>query len=420
LSVMLCSTVASFLTGFLLGEDSIGGARFDFYVFHWPAIALFSSTSWSIAVADYGGSANNPLLYMIASLLPLQGDQKIYHAITFAVALLIWPLLSCAYYRRYFNYGIDWLWASFGASTILISPSFRSSAFWGTTDYLPFVFCAGTFLLLSRFQDSEADRARAIGLFTLLALAAASACAFYTRQLYAFLPIFAAWMVLTRTKTSPFLVLSVFVLTILPEMFLIYLWKGINPPVSQSQHAFHPAIINVLCVGANIGLLSTPLILGCIRQSLADVLPAWWGARSTVITVAGLLVFIIALRDTEWPELGGGLIVKAGLTMGALGPPFILTVSYFGLVAAFVFSMRSATNALLAGAFLIPFFLTRESYQHYLEPSLVVALFLFSDTQTARAAFNKQVLMCNFAFSVFILIIGIVYYDLFDHLSKIP
>src|SRR6516164_4470335 len=179
LSVMVFCAATSFLIGFLLGEDSIGGARFDFYLFHWPAIELFSSISWGTAVADYGGAANNPLLYAIASLLPLHGDQKIYHVITFLAALLTWPFLSWAYYRRYSNYEIHWLWALFGASAILLSPSFRSSAFWGNTDYLPLVFCAGASLLLSKFQDSEADEARTVSPFFLLALAATSACAFY-------------------------------------------------------------------------------------------------------------------------------------------------------------------------------------------------------------------------------------------------
>jgi hypothetical protein len=424
LSVMVFCAATSFLIGFLLGEDSIGGARFDFYLFHWPAIELFSSISWGTAVADYGGAANNPLLYAIASLLPLHGDEKIYHVITFLAALLTWPLLSWAYYRRYSNYEIDWLWALFGASTILISPSFRSSAFWGNTDYLPLIFCAGTSLLLLRFQDAEGNfegkKARTIGLFTLVALAATSASALYTRQLYAFVPIFAAWMVLRRTDTSPLLVLSVFFVAMLPEMFLVYLWKGINPPVSQSAHVFYPTMIHVLGVGANIGLLAIPLVLGCIRRSLADVLPEWWGARSTVIAFAGLLIFIMALRGTEWPELGGGIIVKAGLRMGAFGTPFILTVSYFGLVAAILLAMHSSTNALLVGSFLVPFFVVRESYQHYLEPSLAVALFLFADTKTAKTLFNKRVLTYNFLFSALILAIAILYYDLFNHLSKIP
>ena len=364
LSVMVFCAATSFLIGFLRGEDSIGGARFDFYLFHWPAIELFSSISWGTAVADYGGAANNPLLYAIVSLLPLHGDQKIYHVITFLAALLTWPFLSLAYYRRYSNYEIDWLWALFGASAILISPSFRSSAFWGNTDYLPLVFCAGTSLLLSRIQDaegnSEGKKARRIGLLTLVALAATSVCAFYTRQLYAFLPIFAVWMVLSRTDTSPVLVLIVFLVAMIPEMFFVYLWKGINPPVSQSENVFHPTMINVLGVGANIGLLAIPLVLGCTRRSFADVLPEWWGARSTVIAFAGLLVFIMALRSIEWPELGGGIIVKAGLRMGALGTPFILTVSYFGLVAAILLAMRSSTNALLVGSFLVPFFVVRE------------------------------------------------------------
>jgi hypothetical protein len=409
LFIMSLSSVASFCVGFLLGENSIGGAQFDFYEFHWPIIERFSTMPWSTAVADYP-SATNPLLYVIVSLLPLHGDQKLYHEITFVVGFLIWPLLSWAYYRRYCSYGIDWLWASFGASTILISPSFRSSAFWGTTDYLPFVFCAGTSLLLSRFQDSGAKEARALGPFRLVGLAIVSSCAFYTRQFYAFVPVYAAWMVLTRTKTSPFLVLGIFFLTMLPELFLVYLWKGINPPTFH--HQFHPGIINVLLLGVVIGSLSTPLIGGCIRQSLGDVLPEWWCARSTVIAVVGLLVFIMVLWATEWPKDGGGIVVKTGVRMGALGIPIILTVSYFGLVAAIVFSMHSATNALLAGAFLVPFFLAFPTYQHYLEPSLAVTIFLFADTQTARTVFNKRVLTFNFLFNGLILATGIGYYDI--------
>jgi hypothetical protein len=413
LSLLLFSIVASFVGGRLLGEDSTGWARFDLYRYHWPAIERFSTLSWSAAVKDYS-SATNPLFYMIVSLLPFHGNQDVYRVITFVSAFPIWLLLSWAYYRRYYNNGISWLWASFGASTILISPNFRSSAFWGITDCLPIFFCAVTSLLLSRFQDhSETDEVQAIGPFTLVALAAVSAGAFYTRQLYAFVPIFAAWVVLAKTRTSPFLVLSIFFLAALPEMFLVYLWKGINPPSNETEGGvfFHPTVINLWQVGAMIGLFSFPIIVGCIRRPLGELLPEWWGARSTVVAFVGLLVFIMALEATEWPAKGGGIIVKAGLRMGALGTPFILTVSYFGLAAAIVFSMRSTTNALLAFTFLAPLLVVSPTNEKYFEPALIVALFLFADTQTARAIFGKRVLICNFVFSVLILTIAIVYYD---------
>jgi hypothetical protein len=107
-----------------------------------------------------------------------------------------------------------------------------------------------------------------------------------------------------------------------------------------------------------------------------------------------------------------GIIVKAGLRMGALGSPFILTVSYLGLVATIVFAMRSATNALLAGVLLAPYLVSLVAYQHYLEPLLTVVLFLFADTRTARTVFSKRVLVVNFIFTASVLAIGIIYYDL--------
>jgi hypothetical protein len=417
--LLLC-VVASFVAGGLLGEDSTGGMRGDFYCNHWPAIELFSKVSWSKAVLDYPTTAD-PLLYMIASLLPLHDDPKIYHAITFTLGLLIWPLLSWAYYRRYSKYGIDWLWASFGASAILLSPSFRSSAFWGNTDWLPYAFCAGTSLLLSKYQDLEIMEFRKLSPLLLILLAIVSSCAFYTRQYYAFLPIFTAWIVLTCSRTSFFLVAGVFFAMTLPEIYLVYIWKGLNTPSQQMMLA--PAMINVWKVGAAIGLLSFPVIVDCLRRSLDDLLPEWWGARLSVAAFAGLSVFIIimmALGTPEWVEKGfggggGGIIVKAGLKMGPLGDSFILTASYFGLLAAIVFAMRSATNAVLTCTYLAPLFLTRPTYQRYLEPSLVVALFLFADTQTAQRVFNKRVLAFNFAFTLFILTAGVFYYNFLRH-----
>jgi len=428
LPILLVGVVGTFFAGGLLGEDSTGGLRFDFYVSHWPTIQRFSTMPWSKAVVDYY-NPENPLLYMIASLLPLDNDPKRYHVITFVAALLTWPLLSWAYYRRYSKCGIDWLWSAFGASAILLSPCFRSSAFWGDTDWLPFAFCAGTSLLLSRFQDSEGEKTRRVGPVTLISLAVISAAAFYTRQYYAFLPAMAAWVILTRTQTTILAVLSVFLAVALPELYLIFIWKGLVPPFHQGQN-FHPALLNVWEVGTAIALFSSPVFVGCIRRSLGDVLPEWWGLRSTVLAVAGLLVFIaaiMALGAPDWVDnglaghkgQGGGIIVKAGLRMGALGTPFILVVSYFGLVAALLFSMRSTTNAVLAGSYLAPLFLT-VMYQRYVEPSFIVALFIFADTQTAKAIFNKRVLICNFVFTLLVLVVAIVYYDLLGHADKLP
>jgi hypothetical protein len=425
ISVLLLGAVASFIVGNLLGEDTAGDMSGDFYCNHWPSIQLFSTLPWRKAVTDYY-NPENPLFYMIASLLPLHGDPRTYHVITFAGALLIWPLLSWAYYNRYSKDRIDWLWASFGASAILMSPTFRSSTFWGDTDWLPFAFCAGTSLLIARFQDSEAGKARGVGTVTLFALATVSSCAFYTRQYYAFLPIYAAWIVFGRTATSRLLILGVFLVAALPELFLIYFWKGLVPPTHQGEN-FHPALLNLWKVGAVTGFLAFPILTGCIRRSLADVLPEWWSARFTVLAVAGLLVFVMmitALGPPEWLEKGwggggGGIVVKTGLEMGVLGTPLILTASYAGLLAAILFTMRSATNAVLAGSYLVPLFLTAPTYQRYLEPSLVVALFLFADTQTARVMFNKRVLMCNWVFTASILIISIVYYDFFHHAADI-
>ena len=115
------------------------------------------------------------------------------------------------------------------------------------------------------------------------------------------------------------------------------------------------------------------------------------------------------------------IIGKTGLMMGgAIGTLFILTISYFGLAAAGLFAVHSTTNAVLTGAFVLPFLMDRWAFQHYLEPSLAVAVFLFADAQIAREIFNRRVLICYFVFNVIILAIGIVYYDLDLVKARLP
>jgi hypothetical protein len=64
---------------------------------------------------------------------------------------------------------------------------------------------------IRRFRKiPEGGEARTIGPFALVAVAVVSSCALYTRQFYAFLPAFAAYMVLPHTNTSRFVVFSVF------------------------------------------------------------------------------------------------------------------------------------------------------------------------------------------------------------------
>src|ERR1700741_4926062 len=87
LSAMIIFAVASFFVGGLLREDSIGGAYGDFWSCHWPLIERFSQISWSTAIANDYCAANNPLIYVIASMLPIHGSQEIYHTITFSIAL---------------------------------------------------------------------------------------------------------------------------------------------------------------------------------------------------------------------------------------------------------------------------------------------------------------------------------------------
>ena len=225
--------------------------------------------------------------------------------------------------------------------------------------------------------------------------------AFYTRQFYVFVPVVCAWALWRQAGFRPAAVACAFGLAALPELGLVLLWHGLNPPAFH--HQARPGWSNVLFLGTNLALFAAPLVIGA-RAAGHRILPPWWDRRATLGWASAFACpHGVSLWGAVWPDAGGGVLVKASLRLGWLATPAIAAFSLVGLSAALIFALRSRTNAVAAGSFLPPFFIAYPIYERYFDPVVLVGLLLFADLSTARALSGTRPLLAYLLFTATLL-----------------
>ena len=243
----------SLLPGFILGEDTSGGASYDFRTFHWPAAQLFADQPFFLALGQYS-SATTPLQHILLGALPWVHDPVAYRVTCLVLGFAALVAFGIAVQRRFQRIWPDYAMAGLAAGAVALSPGFRSAAFWGDTDALPLLFAALVCLLLHDPRTgtwrAHASAGRVIGIGLL------GAAAFYTRQLYVFVPVLSFWLLWSRRACSRILLLCVFGATAVPALYLFWLWRGLTPP------RFHPVstIESLIYVPALVAPFALPFL----------------------------------------------------------------------------------------------------------------------------------------------------------------
>src|ERR1700723_109331 len=75
--IMTVMSALSWVIGFMLNEDTSGGAKYDFETFHWPAPKLFADQPFLEVLRRYP-SATTPLQHILMSSLPWVHDPLAY------------------------------------------------------------------------------------------------------------------------------------------------------------------------------------------------------------------------------------------------------------------------------------------------------------------------------------------------------
>ena len=397
----------TWLLGFAFGENSSGGARYDFTISHWPTSLMFADQPFLAVIRDYP-SSTTPLFHMLMAAMPWVHDPTAYRLTGFAIGTATLVIFGIAVHARFAKIWPDASVALLASGAVALSPGFRSAAFWGNTDVLPVLLTALVVLLL---HDPDTGTWRAhTSLGRVVTVALVSAAAFYTRQLYAFLPVFSFWIMVTRTQVSRLLLCLIFGITAIPGLFLLQLWHGLNPPLAQaaSQRDIGLQIKNLISVGA----LAAPFALPFLFARPAVKRPP---KAAIVAVIAGVCLFLLAFQDMVLLSLGGGVVTKIGLLLGPAGVPFVLLLSACGWWAIGTLLVAGLDDAIVFGLAIVPLLIMPSPFQRYLDPLAFVLLLLVASPTSTRRLVTERSVLAGYFFFMGLEMIGLVWYGLLRH-----
>ena len=401
IQVMAAFAGLTWVAGFLLGEDTSGGAQYDFLNSHWAGSKLFADRPFLPVLRDYP-TATMPLQHLLMAQLPWVHDPFAYRLTGFAIGTAALVMFGIAVHHRFALVWRNPNLPLLAAAAVALSPGLRSAAFWGNTDALPLLLMALTVLMLYDGRTGNWRKSASLGLVIVVALT--TAAAFYTRQFYAFLAIFCFWLLASRTQFSRPLLCLVFGITAIPALFLVWLWHGLTPPCCQSK----PALTNVVYAGALAAPFALPFLF--TRPPLGRPSTRAWIGLGAIAT-ALFLIF----HGMNLTPLGGGLITKFGLLLGPAGVPVVLACAALGWWAIGMLLASGLDNAILFGLAIFPLLLPDVRFQRYLDPLAFTLVLLLASPPLARRLVTERSIFAGYFFFLGLELIGLTWFMILGH-----
>ena len=178
---LLFLIVISYFLGFYRYEDSAGGGKIDYVEHEWGTIQLFKKNDLTIALSSiFYESSRTPLFYIINKFIPFSNNIENLRLFWFIFSITI-PFLFYYTLKLLAADKIKKIYILLFSFVILLSPYFRTNAYWPSSENLQifFVILAIFFYVVLIIKKSSSK----FELYLLSSLSILSAyCAFYTDQ----------------------------------------------------------------------------------------------------------------------------------------------------------------------------------------------------------------------------------------------
>jgi hypothetical protein len=228
----------SFFLGFYFNENSIGSGGYDGDLgWMWKNFTIYKSNDlWtSIHHPDFFGN-RTPLLYILHILFnPFIFNIDSYRITVFCISFIS-PLIFYICLRQKFK-NIDKTILFFISSFILLSPFYRTSAYWGMEiQYGIICMLASIFFLNYALDNNINSKLKLYFLLTLLTFFS-SLCLYFDQKLLIipFIVLFEIIRSKINFKFKIFSLINYFIFGI-PFLYLIIMWNGIVPPATQQAN----------------------------------------------------------------------------------------------------------------------------------------------------------------------------------------
>ena len=228
----------SFIFGFYNGENSIGSGGYQGDLsWMWKNFEIFKNNNLLDAIfhKEFFGN-RTPLLYILHIYLnPFISDIDSYRLSVFIISLVAPLIFYICLVQNFKNTNKTILF--FISSFILLSPFFRTSAYWGLEiNYAIITFLITFFLINLIFNGKNKKDSSLYILITLLTFV--SSLTIYFDQKFLIVPIIVFFRIIKSKINLKFKIFSIvnFLIYSIPFLYLIYIWNGVVPPSTQSDN----------------------------------------------------------------------------------------------------------------------------------------------------------------------------------------
>ncbi len=393
INIFLLIIISSYILGFYLNEDSAGGGKIDYVDHEWGTIQLFIKNNLSTALgSSLYESSRTPLFYIINKYIPFNKDIENLRIFWFIFSSTI-PFLLYYTLKIYFSKGFNKDFILLFSSIILLSPYFRTNAYWPSSENLQiFLIILSIFFYLGLIKKSVRNK------FDLYFLSSTSIffayCAFYTDQKAFFLVALIYFDLVRRNNLLFFIYFSFlnFILFI-PTLYLFITWGGLVPVESQFRVSRYTSGTNIFI--STIGIYFTLIFVSNLFKT--GFIKKINFEKFDIPIILSLAIFIFFTLPPDPITFGSGIVSKLlGVFTTSFNYDwniikyiyFLINLFFIGII--FLLVSKNLKNLIIFFCFLLVYNLTSLTYQSYVDPIFYILILTVLDFKKDIIIFDKK------------------------------
>ena len=412
----------SYIVGFIFSENSAGGAIVDFE-FVKRNILTFKNNSFLDAIKLTAGndtqvyqSTRSPGFYIFNKYFnPFTDNIKLFQGYITVFSLLAPVLLFLSLRIKFKKTNIFFL--IFTSSLILLSPYFRSSAFWGIEENFGIVMIGFSAFFFQLYKNAKSEKYEFVHLVLLAFFS--SLCVYSDQKLIIipFISLIAVMLGPGKTYNKLFLIFLYIIFSI-PFIYLIKLWGNIAPTgdaISRNINILSISL-NYHHIGYSFSIISFylfPFIF--LLQNKEKNLVSFFKNKKNYFFIFFFIFFLIYFlffyNLNNFHYLGGGIfqkLIKILFDSILIQKVFLSFIFLFSWILILFFAEKKFFNFIVLAIFpFLSIFISPTLFQEYFDPLIYFLILVYLEKE-----YNFSFRSCIYIFSYFtcFLSTAIIYY----------
>lgn len=369
--------IISFLIGFYFQENSSGGA-IDFKHYYNNFKLFYGNNFFQVDWFKYE-SSSLPLYYFVTYFFYNPDNLLLIKIFNLLLSFLCFFI----FYKILKNHlKLTNTLALLLASSILLSPYFRTSTYWMMEENFPILM---TFLTIYFFLNMK----KKFNYVFLLCAIFFSVCAFFSRQNYIIIS-FGLFLLTFDFKNifskKNLLIIFTYAFCFFPSIYFIIAWKGLLPPLLVEQDRtliFNfkniPHIMNILLI----------YIFPFIYIERKKVL--FFFIKNKILIITLFIFYLLLFYNFIPSNFGGGAINKLlfMLSSGFVLKYLTLIFSFFSFILFFTLFRYNKFILIYFGLSILLFCTITPVWQEYFDPLSLIFILLFGNKLNSSLNSNR-------------------------------